>query len=326
MARRISAYRRWTTFGLTLGLTFIAGCADDRRARDFDQIDSEITALITDGSAASLATASLMSRRDTQAAQSARLIARAAALAPDRPDLIWVQWRECADTHCADEIEIRRRLKAVDPDNGLAWLADLEEAWGRQSPAEVTAVVAQMGAAPHMKIYWNSLVVMMTDALAGTGGPAHRSAIFSDSYTRMVYSVGVLAAVSIPPFQPVGKACRMDQFDEPGRRAACEAMIARLKDSDTVLTRSLGLSIQTSWWPEASTERNALLSERQQLYYLMMASGRERWLHKNRDAATRVDAARRLPSETDVMRAMLTAFHEPLERPPDWKDPLSAVK
>jgi hypothetical protein len=41
----------------------------------------------------------------------------------------------------------------------------------------------------------------------------------------------------------------------------------------------------------------------------------------NRDAATRIETARHSQSETDVMQAMLAAFHEPLERPAGWKDP-----
>jgi hypothetical protein len=34
-----------------------------------------------------------------------------------------------------------------------------------------------------------------------------------------------------------------------------------------------------------------------------------------------VDAMRRLKTEQDVERAMLTSFHEPLERPADWRSP-----
>jgi hypothetical protein len=52
-----------------------------------------------------------------------------------------------------------------------------------------------------------------------------------------------------------------------------------------------------------------------------MASSRMRPLHLNRDAATRIEAARHSQSEVEVMRAMLLAFHEPLERPSDWKEP-----
>jgi hypothetical protein len=119
----------------------------------------------------------------------------------------------------------------------------------------------------------------------------------------------------------MSKACRADQLDLAGRRTACEALVTRLEDSDIALIRGLGLSLQTKWWPEGSPEREALLSERQQLDYLMIASSRMRLMRMNRDAATRIEAARRYADETDVMRAVLISFHEPLERPAAWKDP-----
>jgi hypothetical protein len=305
------------------GLAGLAGCADEsRRAADYDsQRHSVVAALIAQDSASSLATAAVMSRLDTPASQSAELIARAVAMAPDRPELLWVQWRVCAPVHCADEERIRAHLKAVDPDNGLAWMPDLEQAWARQSPSDVTAVVAQIGAGRHMRIYWNSATVMMVDSLTGIGDPPRHSGMGPDIYTRMVYASGILAAVSIPPLQPLSKACQADQLHQAGRRAACEAMVTRLQASDSVLTQGLGLSLQAKWWPEGSAGREALLAQHRQLEYLMMASSRTRLMHMNRDAATRIEAARRYQNETDVMRAMLTSFHEPVERPADWKDP-----
>ena len=213
-SRRVSARHAWPRLGLILCMMGLAGCADEsRRIRNFDsKIDSDIAALVAEGNAASLATASLIIRHDAPASRSAELISRAAAMAPDRPELIWIQWRECADRDCADEEHIRAHLKAADPDNGWAWLPELQDAWARKSPSDVTAAVAQIGAVPHMRIYWNLLTVMMVDALAGEGDSAHRSAIGSDMSTRSIYAIGILAALSIPPLQPMSKACRVDQF------------------------------------------------------------------------------------------------------------------
>jgi hypothetical protein len=103
-------------------------------------------------------------------------------------------------------------------------------------------------------------------------------------------------------------------------------MAARLQDADTALIQGFGLSMQQKWWPEGSPERAALQAERQQLDYLITVSSLPRPLHMNRDAATRLEIARRSESETDVMRAMLAAFHVPIERPADWKDPHRQVR
>jgi hypothetical protein len=314
--------------GWVLCIMGLAACADQSgRFPDLDsQTDADVAALAAKASAGSLATASLLTRRDAPALRSTDLIARSLVLAPDRPELIWIQWRECADRHCVDEAEIRTRLKTADPGNGLAWLQDLQDAWARQSQPEVTAVLVRMGTAPHMRIYWNPLTVMMVDALAAERGASPHSGVGADLSTRMIYSIGVLAALSIPPLQPLGKACRADQFEQPGRRDACAAMAARLQGADTALIQSFGLSIQQKWWPEGSPERAALQAEHQQLDYLIKASSLPRPLHMNRDAATRLAAARRSESETDVMRAMLAAFHKPIERPADWKDPYRQVR
>jgi hypothetical protein len=50
-----------------------------------------------------------------------------------------------------------------------------------------------------MRIYWNPVIVMMVDALAATGGSPHQSGIGTDISTRMIYSIGINAAGSIPP-------------------------------------------------------------------------------------------------------------------------------
>jgi len=48
------------------------------------------------------------------------------------------------------------------------------------------------------------------------------------------------------------------------------------------------------------------------------ASNRVRGDQVNADALRRVDAMRRLATEEEVGKAMLSAFHEPLERPEGW--------
>jgi hypothetical protein len=168
MSRRGFADRSVPRCGLILCMMCLAACADEsRRLRDLDsQTNADIATLVAEGSAASLATASLTSRLDADpASRSSDLIARAVAMAPDRPELIWLQWRE---------------------------LPDLQDAWGRQSPSEVTAAAVQVGAARHMRIYWNVLTVMMVDALAGTGGSVRHSVIGTDISTRTIYAIGII--------------------------------------------------------------------------------------------------------------------------------------
>jgi hypothetical protein len=308
---------------LILLLASLAGCADEaRKAREADeQREIAVAELTARGTAQSLAAASLLGRFQ-HARRSQELIDRAVAIAPDQPALAYVQWRECAAAGtCGEEEAIRAHLQAVAPDNGLVWSPELNAAWERADAPAVTRAVAKIGASRHVSIYWNSLIVMLVDAFGekstSTGRP-----VFAQSPTdRMVDAIGILAAVSIPPLQAIAKSCRADQFDQPGRREACEAMMARMAGSDNFLMQSLAVNIQQKWWPEGSLEREQLRARRRQLDYVMLASSRMRVLHLGRDWARRLEAMRKSNDELDVMRAILAFHHEPLEPPANWKDP-----
>jgi hypothetical protein len=166
-----------------------------------------------------------------------------------------------------------------------------------------------------MTIYWNQLEVMMVDALA-VANPSQSLA------TRGTVAIGVLAAQAIPALQPMSKACRLEQLNLPGRRAACEALVARMEQSSTVLTQSLAISMQERWWPAGGPQREVVRAKRRRLDYLMTVSSRIRWWRMNRDMAVRIDAARKTDREEDVELAMIKAFGLPPEPPTDWKDTL----
>ena len=295
---------------------------------------TEIAYLIRRGTADSLATASLLAHL-TQASDDERapgapappdpsqLIERAISIAPGRPELIWLQLRDCGSRRCGDEARIAARLKAIDADNGLAWLGDLNAAQGK-SPEDVTHAIEQMGAARFPRVYWNRLAVMMFDALTHHERKEPPTAITQHADDRLLHVTGVLAAVDVPAFRPLAYACRSEEFAAAGRRDACEKAMARLESSDAVVTHLVRLSVLEGWWPASTPEGAALRRERLQRRYLTVASNRLRNGRADSDAEMRVEAMRRLQNEEDVERAMLTAFHEPLERPADWRSPGAA--
>jgi hypothetical protein len=295
---------------------------------------TEIAYLIRRGTADSLATAALLAHltqvSDDERAPGApappdpsQLIERAVSLAPNRPELVWLQLRDCESRRCADEARIAARLKEIDADNGLAWLGDLNAAQGK-SPQDVTRAIGQMGGALAPRVYWNRLAAMMFDALTHHDRTQPPTAITQHADDRLMHVTGVLAAVDVPAFRPLAYACRPDEFAAVGRRAACEAAMARLEASDAVVTHLVRLSVLEAWWPASTPEGSALRLERLQRRYLTVASNRIRKGHADSDAEARVDAMRHLKTEEDVERAMLTNFHEPLERPADWRSPAAA--
>jgi hypothetical protein len=308
-----------TSIALLCMLT-LAGCASARRsgadAQSFRaERNQEVGVLIAHATPGDLAAAALLlAPQGSNARQPLDLIERAQTLAPQRPELVWVHLAICERFKCEARARIAAHLQALDPDNGFAWSPGLERVPTSDSD-RVTAVIARIGASPRMTIYWNQLEVMMVDALA-VANPSQ------DLATRGTIAIGVLAAEAIPPLQAISRACRLEQLDLPGRRAACEAMVARMEQSDTVLTQSLALSLQERWWPAGSRQRDVLRVKRRRLDYLMTMSSRIRRWHMNRDMAVRIEAARSTDREEDVERAVIKSLGLPPEPPVDWKDPL----
>lgn len=276
----------------------------------------EVEVLVAHPTPTNLAAAALLAwPGDLSGRRPLELIAQAEALAPQRAELAWVHLGICERLKCQAKEQIEVHLQEIDPDNGFVWAADLERAQSSGSAVAVTAAIARIGAGPRMTFYWNQLEVMMVDALA-VANPSESLA------TRGTVAIGVLAAQAIPPLLPMSKPCRLEQLGLPGRRAACEALVARMEQSSTLLTQSLAISMQERWWPAGSPQREVLRAKRRRLDYLMTMSSRIRWWRTNRDMAVRIDAARKTDREEDVELAMIKSFGLPPEPPMDWKDTL----
>lgn len=299
----------------------LAGCAHAKGdGTDADVFRAERTrqveVLVAHPTPTNLAAAAfLVESGDLIGRRPLELIAQAEALAPQRAELAWVHLAICERLKCEAREQIEVHLQEIDADNGFVWAADLEHAQSSGSVVAVTAAIARIGASPRMTFYWNQLEVMMVDALA-VASPSQSLA------TRGTEAIGVLAAQAIPPLQPMSKACRLEQLSLPGRRAACEALVARMEQSSTVLTQSLAISMQERWWPAGSPQREVLRAKRRRLDYLMTTSSRIRWWRMNRDMAVRIDAARTTDREEDVELAIIKLFGLPPEPPMDWKDTL----
>jgi hypothetical protein len=304
-----------------VGVTLAAGGAPAPRANDEA---NEVSYLIAAGTADSLATASLLSHLiDTPhesdvKPDSSALIQRAVSLAPQRPELLWLQLRDCELRHCAEEPKFLEQLRAVDPDNGWVLLPALSASL-MGTPQDTTKVIAQIGAAKHLTLYWNKSVVAMFDALTHLPKSRPATALTHDADDRLAHVTGVLAAIDLPPFRPITRACASEQFKETGRREACESLMNRLDQSDTIIAQSLSLSMRQKWASPGTAEAIAWSKKSLQQRYLVEASGRARGAKVNDDAIARVDAMRHLATEEDVDKAMLRAFNEPLERPVDWQ-------
>jgi hypothetical protein len=276
----------------------------------------EAEALVAHATPGTLAAAALLAMPfGLNTRESLDLIERAEKLAPQRPEFLWVHLAICERLKCEAKAQIEAQLQALDPDNGFVWIPDLVRAQLSGSDDAVTAAIVRIGAGPRMTFYVNQLEITVIDALV-VANPAQSLA------TRATVAIGMVVAHAIPPLQPMSRACRLEQLSLPGRRAACDAMVARMEQSSTVLTQSFALSLQERWWPADSPQRDVVRAKRRRLDYLMLTSGRTRWWRMNRDMAIRIDTARRTDREEDVELAVVKSLGLPLEPPTAWKDTL----
>jgi hypothetical protein len=299
----------------------ISGCAhtskNENDAAGFEaQRDKTVAALTAQATPGNLATAALLAQLgDRTAGQSLDLIERAETLAPNQPELVWLHRAICERLSCGAKVQIEAKLEALDPGNGFVWMPDLERAQALGSDNAVADAILRIGAGPRMTLYWNEVVVMMVDALA-VADPSQSLAV------RGVQAFGMAAALVIPPLQPLSKACRFEHLDQTGRRAACEAMVACMEQSSTVITQMLALGIEERWWPAGSAQRAVVDAKRRRVDYLLAMSSRVRWWRMKRDVALRIDAVRRTAREEDVELAILKSYGVPPEPPIGWKDTL----
>jgi hypothetical protein len=313
--------RKLSSFISLICILALPGCAHargdgtDAEAFRAERI-REVEVLVAHSTPSNLTAAALLAAPgDLIARQPLELITQAEALAPQRPELAWVQLAICKRLKCEAKEQIVAHLQEIDPDNGFVWAPDLEHAQSSGSTVAVTAAIVRIGAGPRMTFYWNQLEVMMVDALA-VANPSQSLA------TRGTVAIGVLAGQVIPALQPIAKACRLEQLNLPGRRAACEALVAHMKQSSTLLTQGLAISMQERWWAAGSPQREIVSAKRRRFDYRMTMSNRIRWWRMNRDMAVRIEAARKTDREEDVELAIIKSFGLPPEPPMDWKDTL----
>jgi hypothetical protein len=247
--------------------------------------------------------------------RSLELIERAEALAPERPELVWIHISICRVQPCGKIGEVEEHLKALDPNNGFVWLPYLAASTKAGSESGITEAIVRIGASSSLTTYWTQRVVMMADALS----VAEPTAGLSE---RGIGAIGIAAAMPWYPLQLMSKACHVEQFIQPGRRAACEALMARMEQSDTILTQSFALSVQARWWPAGSQQLGVLKAKHRRLDYVMLTSSRLRLFRMNHDMALRIDAARKYEREEDVDLVLVKSFGLPAVPALDWKDTL----
>jgi hypothetical protein len=215
-------------------------------------------ALATKADPDSLAAAALMSvGRHSQ--ESLDLMSRAVAMAPDRPDLVWLNAQFCLKRAQCDPEPSERRLRELDPANGAAWLGALARAESMGDESAKDAALAAISRSPRVDIYWTTLIARLSNAAAQTGATSLGEA--------EVDVIGLLAALPIPAYSIASKSCKGEGLERPGVLEVCRGVAKAFEAGDTYFTEMIGIVIAKRVWPEQSPEWKAATEARRVFEY-----------------------------------------------------------
>jgi hypothetical protein len=183
--------------------------------------------------------------------ESLALIARAAAAAPDRADLLWLHAQVCQETPACDPNPVELRLREVDSSNGYGWLGPLIRA--NDDETRETALLA-LSRSQRIDMYWTTLVFHLTRATAQTQKVT--------LYEAEISIIGVLAARGFHGFAVASRACKGDRLQQPGVIEVCRNIAQAFEHGDTYIAQMLGTSMAKRLWPEGSPQWNAAAEAR----------------------------------------------------------------
>lgn len=245
------------------------------------------------------------------------LAARASELAPQSPAIGWLRLQLCARSAGCDMRDTATVMRWVDPDNAAAWLPTLAAARRDGDSTEVDRVLADMARAARFDLYWNRIVVLLSDALDTVRRELPGSYAASDS-ARYAKATGLAAGEIIPPFAPLADACR-ESISFPQRRALCLELSKTMQRSDTIAVQFAGFSIERRLLAPDGKEARGIAERKRALEW--RAAGAAKldapllpWT-KNARARERLAAMRTTAREEDVCKVMLRAHKMPLDPP-----------
>jgi hypothetical protein len=273
-------------------------------------------ALIARADANSLATAAALSFA-TEKATAVDLAARASELAPQNPGIGWLHLRLCAETPACDIRDVATVMRWVDADNGAAWLPTLAAAQKDRDTTEVDRVLADMARGKRFDLYFNRVVVLMFDALAGARNELPGGYAASDA-GRFATVGGIAAAEIIPRFSPLLDACR-ESAAAAERREQCLKLARTMQRGDTVIAQIIGFNLERRLLAPDSKEARAIGERRHVLEWRVAEASKFDapllpWL-KNARARARLAQMRALPREEDVCIAILKQHKMAIEPP-----------
>jgi len=294
------------------------GCAanDAKQQRDYaKKITVTRAALVSAGDPDSLAAAALLARwPDDGGITGLPLIARAAAEAPDRPDLTWLYAQFCAQNQSCDFEPVLMHLRSLDPKNGVAWIEPLSRSATSVDPRQNRTRLAAVASAERFDVYLNSIVAHTTTAIIKTGT--------MDTPNALASVLGLAVAEAIPAYTQLTSLCKGDALNDPHVLDDCRRLSAVLRRADTYISEMVGTAIAKKVWAEGDPEYQNALSALRTIHYRMdmeLKIDVNQWNEEFASRYLQLLASHRTEQEVGLAQLMGAGISP--DPPDDWKDP-----
>lgn len=182
----------------------VAACASDGSGQQpalEGRLARTQAALAAAGDADSLAAAAeLADWSSTNQSRRFALLTRAATLAPDRAELVWLEIEACTHVKTCDSTPLAETLHRLDPDNGAAWASLLDAASKRADAVAINRYLDAIATSKRFDIYWNASIAHLTSAVLKVGT--------MDASTALTAVIGTEAAFALPAYHDISQACK----------------------------------------------------------------------------------------------------------------------
>lgn len=314
MAKRRSRKVLRTTLPVVL-TALIAACVSDvqQSALERDLPRTQV-ALNAATDADSLAAAAELNDWPTSNSYPKRfaLLARAAAAAPDRPDLVWLEIEACPHVDTCDPARLAETLHRLDPGNGAAWASLLDASSKRGDVTATNRYLTAIAESKRFDIYWNGSISHLTHAVLRVGT--------MDAATAMTALIGTEAAFPMPAYEDISKACQAPATKDIGRLSACRSIATVMRNGDTYLTEMIGIAIATRVWPGGSSEFAGAVAAQRVAEYRMSTQAALTSFNSNADAVRYLKLLTTQRTEQELALAVITAARQDPNPPADWKE------
>jgi hypothetical protein len=296
----------------------LQGCTAARSQHHFKQAVAVLEQRTDADSLAAAAVLSMFTQpRPLHWDRALALLVRAVAAAPERADLVWLNIQVCREVSACDPVPEVDRLRVLDPSNGAGWLNAVTRADAADDEAAKLAVLSELARSERFDIYWTTLIVHLTRAVAAT----HQISLPE----AMVNVIGGLGAEEIPAYRATVSLCKGERLNNDEVLQDCRRVALALEHGDTYITEMIGLAIAHRAWTADSPEWKAAAEATRVARYRMQTVGQlelksaagARWTEQY------LSLCEQNPREQDVALALIVKAGKSPDPPPgglpaDW--------